>query len=196
MKIRIIKKRDISKISKVWFLNFNENFFSILGLSYIKLYLNYYINNNKNLGFLCEKKKNILGFVLYGDDKEINYKILIKNYFKIILIFFKYLFNFDYVKLIKFLDVSIFFVLSSFFKLNFFFDQELLIIVVDKKHRSKKIGSKLLTYSNNQFKRKKVKLILVKTLIKYNKSILFYKKNKFIPKKVFFNRLHLIKRIS
>lgn len=56
MKIRIIK-RDISKISKVWFLNFNENFFSILGLNYIKLYLSYYINNNKNLGYLYEKKK-------------------------------------------------------------------------------------------------------------------------------------------
>lgn len=143
-----------------------------------------------------KKKKNILGFILYGDDKEINYKILVKNFFKIILIFFKYLFNLDYIKLIKFLDVSIFFVLSLFFKLNLFFDQELLIIVVDKKYRSKKIGSKLLSYSNNQLKRKKIKLILVKTLIKYNRSILFYKKNKFIPKKVFLNRLHLLKKIS
>lgn len=60
MKIRIIKKRDISKISKVWFLNFNENFFSILGLNYIKLYLSYYINNNKNLGYLYEKKKKYI----------------------------------------------------------------------------------------------------------------------------------------
>jgi len=98
---------------------------------------------------------------------------------------------------LKFCDVLVYLLISSFHNLKFNRSIELLIIVVEETNRSKKIGGKLVNKSISDLKKesKKLKFINVVTLSKLKKSINFYKKNKFRVAKKVYNRLHMIRAI-
>ena len=102
MKTRIIQKKDFQSISRIWKDSLNYDIYALLGNKIIIKYLNIYFKNKKNLGFVIERKKNIHGFVLYGNDSKIRNlikkKIFYFNNKKIYLLlnFFKFKKNFNF----------------------------------------------------------------------------------------------------
>tara|TARA_B100000953_G_C17912428_1_gene388025 strand:+ start:193 stop:672 length:480 start_codon:yes stop_codon:yes gene_type:complete len=157
------------------------------------------LNNNENKAFIAiDKKKNkVVGFVIFGEENGVNLKIFNERFLNIIFLIIKKIFFFQIKDLLKFCDVLVYLLISSFHNLKFNRSIELLIIVVEETNRSKKIGGKLVNKSISDLKKesKKLKFINVVTLSKLKKSINFYKKNKFRVAKKVYNRLHMIRAI-
>lgn len=194
-----IHKKHFSQITKIWKYGLKDNLHSILGINFINEYIKLILNNNKNKAFIAiDKKKNkVVGFVIFGKENGVNLKIFNERFLNIIFIIIKKIFFFQIKDLLKFFDVLVYLLISSFHNLKFNRSIELLIIVVEETNRSKKIGGKLVNKSISDLKKenKKLKFINVVTLSKLKKSINFYKKNKFRVAKKVYNRLHMIRAI-
>ena len=194
-----IEKKYIPQIARVWRDGLKDNLYSILGLNFIKEYLRLILDIKENKLFVAfnKKERKVVGFVIFGNEKNINIRILKKNILNFFFIIFKKVFLLKFKDAIKFIDVLTYLILSKFYNLNLKDSTELLIIVISESYRSKKIGEKLVNKSIKVLKKdnKSLKLINVTTLNKLKRTINFYIKNKFILKKKVFNRLHLIKKI-
>ena len=194
-----IHKKHFSQITKIWKYGLKDNLHSILGINFINEYIKLILNNNKNKAFIAiDKKKNkVVGFVIFGKENGVNLKIFNERFLNIIFLIIKKIFFFQIKDLLKFFDVLVYLLISSFHNLKFNRSIELLIIVVEETNRSKKIGGKLVNKSISDLKKenKKLKFINVVTLSKLKKSINFYKKNKFRVAKKVYNRLHMIRAI-
>ena len=194
-----IHKKHFSQITKIWKYGLKDNLHSILGINFINEYIKLILNNNKNKAFIAiDKKKNkVVGFVIFGEENGVNLKIFNERFLNIIFLIIKKIFFFQIKDLLKFCDVLVYLLISSFHNLKFIRSIELLIIVVEETNRSKKIGEKLVNKSISDLKKenKKLKFINVITLSKLKKSINFYKKNKFRVAKKVYNRLHMIRAI-
>ena len=192
-------KKYITQITKIWEYGLKDNLYSVLGAKFINNYLNliFKIKGNKTFIALDKRKNKVIGFVIFGKENKTNFKILSSNFLNIITIILKKIFFFQIKDLFRFIDVFLYLIISSFNKINFERSTELLIIVIEKSHRSKKIGKKLLDKSISLIKKdnKKLRYIHVVTLKKLKKSVNFYKKNKFKIKKVIYNRIYLIRGI-
>ncbi len=194
-----IHKKHFSQITKIWKYGLKDNLHSILGINFINDYIKLILNNNENKAFIAiDKKKNkVVGFVIFGEENGVNLKIFNERFLNIIFLIIKKIFFFQIKDLLKFCDVLVYLLISSFHNLKFNRSIELLIIVVEETNRSKKIGGKLVNKSISDLKKesKKLKFINVVTLSKLKKSINFYKKNKFRVAKKVYNRLHMIRAI-
>ena len=194
-----IHKKHFSQITKIWKYGLKDNLHSILGINFINDYIKLILNDNENKAFIAiDKKKNkVVGFVIFGEENGVNLKIFNERFLNIIFLIIKKIFFFQIKDLLKFCDVLVYLLISSFHNLKFNRSIELLIIVVEETNRSKKIGGKLVNKSISDLKKesKKLKFINVVTLSKLKKSINFYKKNKFRVAKKVYNRLHMIRAI-
>ena len=194
-----IHKKHFSQITKIWKYGLKDNLHSILGINFINDYIKLILNDNENKAFIAiDKKKNkVVGFVIFGEENGVNLKIFNERFLNIIFLIIKKIFFFQIKDLLKFCDVLVYLLISSFHNLKFKRSIELLIIVVEETNRSKKIGGKLVNKSISDLKKesKKLKFINVVTLSKLKKSINFYKKNKFRVAKKVYNRLHMIRAI-
>ena len=72
MKISHIEKKDLRYISEVWYKSFKYNFLTLLGKNFIFEYLKIVYNINKRKLFKITQKKKLKGFVIYGNDFNIN----------------------------------------------------------------------------------------------------------------------------
>ena len=117
-----------------------DNIYSILGPIFIKEYLNLILKIKENRGFIAvdKRKKKVIGFVIFGKEEGISFKILRKNLIKIVLKLFEKFFLFKLNNLLKFIDVLIYLLFLKLYKVNFNKSTELLIIVVEKSYRSRK----------------------------------------------------------
>ena len=176
-----------------------DNIYSVLGPIFIKEYLNLILKIKENRGFIAvdKRKKKVIGFIIFGKEEGISFKILRKNLIKIVLKLFEKFFLFKLNDLLKFIDVLIYLLFLKLYKVNFNKSTELLIIVVEKSYRSRKIGNKLINKSILFLKKenKKLRYINVVTLKRLKRSVNFYKNNKFNIKKKIFNRYHLLRKI-
>ena len=193
MKTRLIFKKDFKQISNIWKKSLSDDVFSILGEKIILLYLELFIKDKKNFGFVIEKNRKILAFLLYGKNEKIIKGIIKKQFFYIILKPILLLKDFKMKEIVIFFEVMIFFVLSRFKNILDDIDTELLYICVKKNKIGLGLGKKII---KDSFKIKKIffknNVIKVKTLKKTSENILFYKKLKFKIKKIFFGRVFLV----
>lgn len=194
LNLDILKRSNIEDIKKIWLDGLPNNLKNIIGEFTITSYLDKFFNNKNNLGLGLFKSNKIEGFVLYGSDNEIIKKILIENFFKIIISFLRNFFKFNFKNLIKYFDV-LFFIFSSKRTENELKKRncELLIIVFNKDSQNKGFGSFLLKNSFTNYKHFFLKFegVFVKTLKETPENINFYKKNKFILLQEIYNRVYL-----
>ncbi len=194
LNLDILKRSNIEDIKKIWLDGLPNNLKNIIGEFAIRSYLDKFFNNKNNLGLGLFKSNKIEGFVLYGSDDEIIKKILIENFFKIIISFLRNFFKLNFKNLIKYFDV-LFFIFSSKRTENELKKKncELLIIVFNKDSQNKGFGSFLLKNSFTNYKDFFLKFegVFVKTLKETPENINFYKKNNFILLQEIYNRVYL-----
>ena len=193
MKTRFILKKDFTQISNLWIKGLNNDIFSILGKKIVLSYLNnFFINNSNSLGFVIEKNKKIIAFLLYGNNERIIKQILDQNLIFIFLQSIKIFLSLNLNKIKIFFNVLFFYIISKFTNNLDEIRTELLYICVDKNKFRKGMGSKIVKDSfvikKNFFKLNKIK---VKTLEKTPENIKFYKKQNFKVKKKFMGRVFL-----
>ena len=193
MKTRFILKKDFAQISNLWIKGLNNDIFSILGKKIVLSYLNnFFINNSNSLGFVIEKNKKIIAFLLYGNNERIIKQILDQNLIFIFLQSIKIFLSLNLNKIKIFFNVLFFYIISKFTNNLDEIRTELLYICVDKNKFRKGMGSKIVKDSfvikKNFFKLNKIK---VKTLEKTPENIKFYKKQNFKVKKKLMGRVFL-----
>jgi hypothetical protein len=193
MKTRFILKKDFAQISNLWIKGLNNDIFSILGKKVVLSYLNnFFINNSNSLGFVIEKNKKIIAFLLYGNNERIIKQILDQNLIFIFLQSIKIFLSLNLNKIKIFFNVLFFYIISKFTNNLDEIRTELLYICVDKNKFRKGMGSKIVKDSfvikKNFFKLNKIK---VKTLEKTPENIKFYKKQNFKVKKKLMGRVFL-----
>ena len=108
MKTRLIFKKDFKQISNIWKKSLSDDVFSILGEKIILLYLELFIKDKKNFGFVIEKNRKILAFLLYGKNEKIIKIIIKKQFFYIILKPILLLKDFKMKEIVIFFEVMIF----------------------------------------------------------------------------------------
>lgn len=135
----------------------------------IERYFTYLIKNNGKV-IIAYKSFEIIGILVFEKNTKSTMKFLSENKFNIFinLFFSKYLTD----KIILFNLVKNFIFLK---KENINIENNILLIAVNKVHRGKKIGEKLITYLKNIINEK----IFVMTDKSNFQAIKFYKKNKF-----------------
>ena len=196
MKTRIIQKKDFQSISRIWKDSLNYDIYALLGNKIIIKYLNIYFKNKKNLGFVIERKKNIHGFVLYGNDSKIRNLIKKKYFILIIKKFIYYLISLNLKKILIFIDIIIFISISKNLDKQYRYSTELLCIAIDNKIQNKGLGKKLVKQSllNNKYF-SNFKNITVRTLNSTPKNIKFYNNLGFKTFKIFYGRTFLKKNL-
>jgi len=193
--IEVITRDDLDGVAECWADSLPLNIHTIIGKKIIKTYLNYFFESELNIGYKITTNAQIDGFVLYGNEKIINQKIIKKHFLEILISFFKNLFSFNLKKIFQYFDVFLFLIFSK----NYEYlkkDIELISICVFKNKQNKGLGTKLiqnsLTKSNFASKYKK---IYVQTLLSTPNNINFYKKNGFEQEKIIYGRIYLSKTL-
>lgn len=186
MQISYIKKEDLRYISDIWHKSFKYNFFTLLGKNFIFEYLKIAYNINKNKLFKVTQKKKLKGFIIYGNDFNIN-KIFIKKFiFLIIFIIVKKILQLGLFKAHHIIKMIFYYKNQNNFKYLSDNKLELITICVEKK---KGLGTSLLKYSLRKIfnENKLIDRIYVKTAFPSKKTSKFYKKNGFKFYKKTFN---------
>ena len=186
MKISQIEKKDLRYISEVWYKSFKYNFLTLLGKDFIFEYLKIVYSINKKKLFKVTQKKKLKGFVIYGNDFNIN-KIFIKKF--IFLIIFEIIKKILQLRLFKahyIIKMIFYFINRNNFKHLSENKLELITICVEKKMG---LGTSLLKFSLKKiFKENKlIDIIYVKTAFPSKKTSKFYEKNGFKFYKKTFN---------
>ena len=104
-----IQKKYLFQITKIWEFGLVDNIYSVLGPIFIKEFLNLILKTKENRGFIAvdRRKKKVIGFVIFGKEEGISFKILRRNLIKIIFKLFGKIFLFKVNDLLKFIDVLI-----------------------------------------------------------------------------------------
>ena len=195
-KLKIVKLDHSysEQIQKIWVKSLPFNLKSMIGENIIKDYISLFLENNIHLGVGLLIEKRLVGFVLFGDDKEIIRKLIKKKLSQIIYSFMKSIFFLKLKRFLNFIDCSIYILVSKGREKKFvLLNTELLIICISPSEQGKKYGSFLIKKSLENFKEffSQYNGIIVKTLKKDQQNIAFYKKNNF--EKIFeiFGRTYL-----
>tara|TARA_B100001057_G_scaffold182362_1_gene183085 strand:+ start:4204 stop:4809 length:606 start_codon:yes stop_codon:yes gene_type:complete len=183
-KLKIVKLDHSysEQIQKIWIKSLPFNLKSMIGENITKDYISFFLENKINLGVGLLIGKRLVGFVLFGNDKEIIRKLIKRKLSQIIYSFMKSIFYLDLKRFINFLDCSIYILVSKKKEREIvFLNTELLIICISPSEQGKKYGSFLIKESLKNFKEffSQFNGIFVKTLKKDRQNIVFYEKNNF-----------------
>ena len=183
-KLKIVKLDHSysEQIQKIWIKSLPFNLKSMIGENIINDYISFFLENKINLGVGLMIEKRLVGFVLFGDDKEIIRKLIKKRLSRIIYSFVKSIFFFNLKKFLNFLDCSIYILVSKKRERKIVLSNtELLIICISSSEQGKNYGSFLIKESLENFKEffSHYNGIIVKTLKKDQQNIAFYEKNDF-----------------
>lgn len=182
LQLVLLKEHDIRIIQKIWQESLPYNLKSIIGQNLIRKYLLKYFKKEKNLAIGLYETNKIVGFVLFGDDKNIFNEIFKENFFFIIKSFLANFFKFKIKNLIRYFNVLIYTIFFKSKEKNLGKNVcELIIIAVESGKKNKGHGTFLLKRSFDKFYDyfSKFDFIFVKTLKATPENINFYKKNKF-----------------
>ena len=195
-KLKIVKLDHSysEQIQKIWIKSLPLNLKSMIGKNIINDYISFFLENKINLGVGLLLEKRLVGFVLFGNDKEIIRKLIKKKISQIIYSFMKSIFFLNLKRFLNFIDCSIYILVSKEKEREIvLLNTELLIICISPSEQGKKYGSFLINKSLENFKEffSQYNGIIVKTLKKDQQNIAFYKKNNF--EKIFeiFGRTYL-----
>ena len=183
-KLKIVKLDHSysEQIQKIWIKSLPLNLKSMIGKNIIKDYISFFLENKINLGVGLLLEKRLVGFVLFGNDKEIIRKLIKKKISQIIYSFMKSIFFLNLKRFLNFIDCSIYILVSKEKEREIvLLNTELLIICISPSEQGKKYGSFLINKSLENFKEffSQYNGIIVKTLKKDQQNIAFYKKNNF-----------------
>ena len=80
--IDVITRNDLDDVAECWSDSLPFNIYTIIGKKVIKTYLNYFFEDEFNIGYKIMTNAQIDGFVLYGNGKIICEKIIKKFMYK------------------------------------------------------------------------------------------------------------------
>ena len=189
-----LNKENINNIKKIWAESLPDNLKNVIGYQFIEIYLEKFFKDNLNLGLGIYDSKNILGFVLFGNDSKIIKEIIKQKFFKILYSFLLYVIKMKINYMLKYIDVIIYLFVSKKKEITLLNENvELLIMAVRKESQNNGYGSFLLseTFKNNKKYFSKFKYIYVKTLKNSPENIFFYQKNGFKLFYKIFGRVYL-----
>ena len=189
-----LSEKNISSIEIIWRESLPENLKSMIGNNIIKSYLKKFLGDNNSLGIGIFQSNKLLGFILFGNDKDVIKNLIKEDFYLILKSFISSIIFFNVKKIKNFLNCLFFIFLSKNKEQDIQKDNtELLIICIDKMYQNKGIGSILISESLNKYDIffKKYKNIFVKTLKKDKNNVFFYKKNKFKYLFEIFGRVYL-----
>ena len=189
-----LNKENINNIKKIWAESLPDNLKNIIGYQFIELYLEKFFKDNLNLGLGVYDSKNILGFVLFGNDSKIIKEIIKQKFFKILYSFLLYVIKMKINYILKYIDVLVYLSVSKKKERTLLSENaELLIMAVRKESQNNGYGSFLLseTFKNNKKYFSKFNYIYVKTLKNSPENIFFYQKNVFKLFYEIFGRVYL-----
>ena len=193
-KIETLKLKNCNEIIDIWTKSLPENLKSIIGKEIINNYIQKFFKIKENFGCGIFKSNELIGFILFGKDNAIIEEIKKEKFKLIIFSFFKNLLLLKLNKILNYLDVLIFLLLSqNKEKIMMEGNCELLIIAIKNEEQNKGIGSDLLKDSLKIFKKNfsNYNYIYVKTLNRSERNLHFYKRNKFEVEKSIFGRVYL-----
>ena len=108
-----LNKENIDSIKKIWAESLPDNLKNIIGYQFIELYLEKFFKDNLNLGLGIYDSKNILGFVLFGNDSKIIKEIIKQKFFKILYSFLLYVIKMKINYMLKYIDVLVYLFVSK-----------------------------------------------------------------------------------
>ena len=108
-----LNKENIDSIKKIWAESLPDNLKNIIGYQFIELYLEKFFKDNLNLGLGVYDSKNILGFVLFGNDSKIIKEIIKQKFFKILYSFLLYVIKMKINYILKYIDVLVYLSVSK-----------------------------------------------------------------------------------
>ena len=193
LKIIKLNKNYINSIEKIWVKSLPLNIKSIISKKIIYFYIKEFFKNKRNFDLGLIKKKKLIGFIFFGNDKKVLRNIISKKIILIICSFFKNFFLLRFINILNFFNSFIFLCYSINTKLPINRNYELLVIAIHHKYQRAGAGSYLLSKSLKLINKKFVncKYIYVKTLKKSISNIHYYKKNNFKEYKNIYNQVYL-----
>jgi ribosomal protein S18 acetylase RimI-like enzyme len=185
-------------IENIWSKSIPQNVKSIIGKKIVYFYIKEFFKNNRNIGLGLIKKKKLIGFVLFGNDKKILRNVLSKNFLFIIYSFCKSLFLLRVKNISNYFNAFFFLCMLKIIKLPMNRNCELLVIAIHPRYQGVGDGSYLLSKSLKLISKKffNYKYIYVKTLKKSHANINYYKKNNFKEYKNIYNQVYLRYKIK
>lgn len=174
-----ISINDLDKIAEIWLETLPYNIKAIIGKKIIINYINEIFKSSICLKKGIYKSNKLLGFVFFGYDEDIIKKLFLRNFTYIIFCFLKDLLKLKFKKMLCYVDVSIYLIISFLKKRKVENSSELLIIAVSKNKQNNNIGSILITESLKDNYFAKIDKISVVTLKSAKENINFYEKNNF-----------------
>ena len=116
LSISLLNKKNTDDIYEVWANSLPNNLKTLIGKGLIYNYLDKFFEVDSNLSVGVFDSKKLIGFILFGDDKNIINKVIKKNWKKIIIIFFKNILKLEVKKVARFIDTLIFIILNKKFE--------------------------------------------------------------------------------
>lgn len=194
LKLSLLNENDIGIIQKIWHKSLPYNLKSIIGQKLIKKYLLKYFKREKNLAFGLYETNKIVGFVLFGNDKNIFNDLFKENFFFIIKSFLANFIKFKIKNLVRYFNVFIYTIFFKSKEKNLGKNIcELIIIAIEPDKKNRGYGSFMLKNCFDKFYNyfSEFDFIFVKTLKTTPENISFYKKNKFEFLYEIFGRVYL-----
>lgn len=199
LSISLLNKKNTDDIYEVWANSLPNNLKTLIGKGLIYNYLDKFFEVDSNLSVGVFDSKKLIGFILFGDDKNIINKVIKKNWKKIIIIFFKNILKLEVKKVARFIDTLIFIILNKKFEekiKNNNKNTELLIVGVTKEYQNEGVGTFLINEVFEKYKNYflKFEYVFVKTL-PTSQNIIYYKKLNFLSEAKIVGRVYLKKKI-
>ena len=199
MDYKILTIKESNSIASIWIETLSDNLISIIGIELIINYLNIYFKQSNNLAIGCFEKNILIGYVLFGNDKEVLAHLINTKKYLILRSFFLNLLLFNLKNIFYFIDVMFFMLLSKYNPSLIDHNNEtteLILIGVLKDKQGKNIGSNLISYALKEYNFfVNYRYIKVKTLTETPENIRFYEKNNFIIYTIVFKRVFLKRKI-
>lgn len=198
LKINKLNASHINSISKIWESSFPSNIKTLIGNKIIKIYLKKFLEKKKNLTTGIFKNNRLIGFVLFGEDKNIISEIIKGKKIEIVNFIFLKIFKFQFQVILKYVNIIIYLLISKFKKKIILKETELIAICVHFKWHKNGLGSFLINQSIKKYRLyfNKFNYIKVETLKNSQKNINFYNKNQFIRYEIIYNRISFRKSLK
>ena len=199
LSISLLNKKNTDDIYEVWANSLPNNLKTLIGKGLIYNYLDKFFEVDSNLSVGVFDSKKLIGFILFGDDKNIINKVIKKNWKKIIIIFFKNILKLEVKKVARFIDTLIFIILNKKFEekiKNNNKNTELIIVGVTTEWQNKGVGTFLVNKVFEKYKNYflKFEYIFVKTL-PTAQNLIYYEKLNFLNEAKIVGRVYLKKKI-
>lgn len=99
-----LSEKNISSIEIIWRESLPENLKSMIGNNIIKSYLKKFLGDNNSLGIGIFQSNKLLGFILFGNDKDVIKNLIKEDFYLILKSFISSIIFFNVKKIKNFLN--------------------------------------------------------------------------------------------